>query len=155
VKAKRPKSRGPTTNSPVKDCDRASLEALASQAVYLGSAKHKWGKSWLGVGRPGFNALSTDQANQDDPTPPYTMVCPEKWNRLDPTSEATCLLREAILKGQIGHPIVDGLPKVVWARDPDDPSIVYRARQLTPGGREYKAFPLTKTEVLLIGMIVS
>jgi hypothetical protein len=81
------------------------------------------------------------------------MICPEKWNNRDPAVEATQLLRAAILKGQIGHPLgEDGLPQYVWARDPEDHSIVYEARRLTYPVNGYKAYPLIASQVTQIGI---
>jgi hypothetical protein len=83
------------------------------------------------------------------------MLCPLKWNGRDPANEATELLRSAISRGQIGHPFRDGLPEYVWARDPEEPSIVYAARRLTFPAFGYKAYPLLETQVQELGIPVS
>jgi hypothetical protein len=76
------------------------------------------------------------------------MICPEKWNKRDPADQATLLLRAAILKGQVGHPLgADGLPEYVWARDPEDTAIVYEARRLTFPENAYKAYPLIESQI--------
>ena len=82
------------------------------------------------------------------------MLCPLKWNSRDPANEATELLRSAIGRGQIGHPVQDGMPEYVWARDPEEPSIVYAARRLTFPAFGYKAYPLLETQVHELGIPV-
>jgi hypothetical protein len=83
------------------------------------------------------------------------MICDEKWNRRDPAAEATELLRSAIRRGQIAHPLgVDGLPGYVWARDPEDASVVYEAKRLSVPSNGYKAYPLIDAQISLIGIII-
>lgn len=125
---------------------------MAARATYVGSKKHKLGSFAGEVGTPGVRPTTVEQAKASPPTPPFTMICPERWNRLAPGKEATDLLRGAILHGQIGHPVTDGLPQYVWARDPADPTVVYEARRLTHPGNGYKAYPLTESQVLLLRM---
>lgn len=126
------------------------LDAMALRATYIGSHKHKLGLFGGAVGTPGPKPTTVIQAKASLPTPPFTMICPERWNHLAPDREATDLLRKAIRDGQIGHPITDGLPQYVWARDPNDPSIVYEARRLSHPENGYKAYPLTESQVLLL-----
>lgn len=138
--SKRPAIRPSRGGKPVKNPDPRLLEAAAAFAVYVGSEKHKYGAYFGRVGRPGVNPTTVEQAAQQQPVEPFTMICPEKWNNRDPAIEATGLLRLAILRGQIGHPIGEnGLPQYVWARDPEDPSIVYQARRTTFPSNSYKA----------------
>jgi len=82
------------------------------------------------------------------------MLCPVRWNALDPGAEATALLKLAITRGQIGFPIEEGLPQYVWARDPEDASIVYEARRLSNPANGYKAYPLIEPQIALIGMSI-
>jgi hypothetical protein len=153
---KRPKPRrNPRSGSPVRNPDPMLLEAAASHAIYVGSPKHKFGVFFGQVGRPGAKPTSVEQARQDPPTPPFTMICDVKWNGRDPMAEATDLLRVAIRRGQIGHPIgPDGMPEYVWARDPEDVTVVYEARRLSVPSNGYKAYPLTDPQVALIGITV-
>jgi hypothetical protein len=72
---------------------------------------------------------------------------PRKWNNRSPSAQATTLLRQAIRRGQIGHPLTDGLPEYVWARDPEDTSIIYQARRLRQPAEGYKAYPLIEPEI--------
>jgi hypothetical protein len=151
--SKRPEPRPPTSGSPIRNVGSGLLEAAANRAIYVGSPKHKKGAFSGQVGRPGANPTTVEQAEQKPPTPPFTMMCPEKWNNRNPAAEATQLLRSAILKGQVGHPLgEDGLPQYVWARDPEDASIVYEARRLTFPSNGYKAYPLIASQIAQIGI---
>ena len=144
--AKRPKPRPPRAGTLVQGVDEATLNEMANRVAYKGSPKHKFGMWEGGVGRPGPNPTTIDEARTDPPVEPYAMICPEKWNHR--IAAATGLLRAAIRRGQIGHPVDNGLPEYVWARDPDDPSIVYKARRLSaPDDSAYKAYPLIDAEV--------
>jgi len=125
---------------------------MANRVVYVGSHKHKQGMYQGRIGDSGARPTTVDQARVSPPIKPFTMLCPVKWNQLDPSKEATSLLRTAINFGQIGHPIKDGLPEYVWARDPDDPSIVYEARRLSFPENGYKAYPLIEAQVLELGI---
>jgi hypothetical protein len=80
------------------------------------------------------------------------MICDPKWNNRLPGLEATRLLRWAIEQDQIGYPIMDGLPTFVWARDPEDPSVVFRAKRLSGAETGYYAYPMIEPEVELIGI---
>ena len=141
----------------MKNARSLNLEAMAARAVYVPSPKHKMGmfideSGTRTVGRPGQNATTVAKALEDKPEEPFTMICPERWNNRHPGDEATLLLREAIRRGQIGYPVTDGLPQWVWARDPDDPKVVYLARRLSTPSNGYKAYPLTESQALLVSI---
>jgi len=154
--AKRPPSWPPRAGSPVRNPDPHMLANAAARAMCVGSPKHKFGAYAGQVGRPGANPTTVEQAREAPPIEPFTIICPEKWNRRAPGAEPTELLRRAIMKGQIGHPIdADGLPMYVWARDPEDESIVYAARQLSVPSSGYKAYPLTRSQIMVLGMDVA
>lgn len=150
----RPSSRPPRAGSPVRNVAQSVLDEMAGQAVYVGSPKHKRGSYAGQVGTPGPRPTTVEQARTSPPTPPYTMLCPLKWNQRAESKEATTLLHSAISRGQIGHPVQDGLPEYVWARDPEDPSIVYAARRLTSPTFGYKAYPLLESQVAELGIQV-
>jgi hypothetical protein len=137
---------------------QADLAAAADRCRYVGSSKHVDGLSrWKDPGRAGVNAHTVEEARQDAPEPPYTMLCPTKWNTLNPAREATALLQDAVRRGQVSPFDKGGFPKFVYARDPDDSSIVYRAHlmsNLQPPGA-YKAYPLTDGEIEDLEMPVS
>lgn len=143
--AKRPAQRPPKAGTPIRNPAALPLEEMAARAVYVGSDKHKQGLSEGRVGRPGRNPTTVEQAREKRPTPPFTMMCPMKWNNR--SDAATALLRQAIRRGQIGHHVNDGLPEYVWARDPDDATIVYQARRLSYPAQGYKAYPLIEPEI--------
>jgi hypothetical protein len=145
--ATRPAPRPPKAGTPVRNADALSLEEMAQRVVYIGSNKHKIGQFEGQIGRPGRNPTTVEQAREKLPTPPFTMMCPRKWNNRSPSAEATTLLRQAIRRGQIGHPLTDGLPEYVWARDPEDTSIIYQARRLRQPAEGYKAYPLIEPEI--------
>jgi hypothetical protein len=151
---KRPRPRPPVAGSPIRNAAPAALEAAAKSAIYVGSEKHKFGSFEGRVGRPGPRPTSVEQAAKEAPVPPFTMICPAKWNNRDPAQEATQLLRAAILKGQVGHPFgEDGLPQYVWARDPEDSSMVYEARRMTFPWNGYKAYPLIAAQISQLGIV--
>ena len=106
------------------------------------------------TGKPGQNATTVEKAVEEEPDPPFTMICPPRWNDRHPGREATGLLRQGIRKGQIGHPVTDGMPQWVWARDPDDLRVVYLARRLSSLSDGYKAYPLTGSQALLVSIEV-
>ncbi len=155
VSGKRPKPSGERAGRPVRGVDLQALAAAANLAIYVGCRKHKHGRYQGEVGTPGPRPTTVAQAREALPAPPFTMICDLKWNQRDPSKEATELLRSAIRRGQIGHPVgPDGLPQYVWARDPEDPSIVYEARRLTVPPNGYKAYPLIEPQVVAIGLKV-
>lgn len=150
----RPPIRPQRSGRPIRHTKDLDLDAIAERVIYVGSPKHKRGSYAGQVGAPGPRPTTVEQAREIPPTPPYTMLCPLKWNERDPGVEATLVLRQAIRKGQIGYPIEDGLPQYVWARDMEDPSIVYAARRLTFPAHGYKAYPLIEPQVKELGIPV-
>ena len=130
---------------------------MAVRAVYVSSPKHKKGTfideyGTRVTGKPGQNATTVEEAGEEEPDPPFTMICPSRWNDRHPRREATDLLRQGIRNGQIGHPVTDGMPQWVWARDPDDLKVVYLARRLSTSSVSYKAYPLTESQALLVSI---
>lgn len=130
---------------------------MAVRAVYVPSPKHKKGMfideyGTRVTGKPGQNATTVEEAVEEEPDPPFTMICPSRWNDRHPRREATDLLRQGIRNGQIGHPVTDGMPQWVWARDPDDLKVVYLARRLSTSSDSYKAYPLTESQALLVSI---
>ena len=120
----------------------AEREALADGAVYAGSPYHKDSPNDFGAFRPRPGAVTADQALNSDSEPDCT-ICPRKWARR--RKAATALLQEAIRQGLLSDDAGPGrLPSRVWARDPDQPDLVYQARR-QPGGTYY-AYPLTRAQ---------
>lgn len=126
----------------------SDLAVAAAHSRYVGSPKHKFGAtSWLGIGRPAANPRTVEQARENPPEPPYTMICPIKWNSRDPAGQATDLLRRALTNGQVSPFQPGAMPKFVYARDPEDRSVVYRAHLMSAAEGTYKAYPLTDAEI--------
>jgi hypothetical protein len=76
---------------------------------------------------------------------PDCTICPRKW--AGQQQRATDLLRQAIQLGHVSEDAqADTLPRHVWARDPDEPELVYEARQLSSPTNGYKAYPLTRKQ---------
>jgi hypothetical protein len=74
---------------------------------------------------------------------PDCTICPRKW--AGQQQRATDLLREAIQTGHISEDADADTLRRVWARDPDDPGLVYEARLSSPPNG-YKAYPLTRKQ---------
>jgi hypothetical protein len=72
---------------------------------------------------------------------PACLLCPRKWARRQ--ADATALLRASIAAGNFVPSEGDALPGKVWAKDPDQPDLVYEAKLSSPPDG-YKAYPLTK-----------
>jgi hypothetical protein len=143
-----PLGRRPLAAPPRHEPSAADLAAAAERVRYIGSPKHKFGATAeLGPGRPGIQPLTLEQARVRPPVPPFTMICPAKWNRRDPAREATALLKEALMNGQVS-PFKPGLlPKHVYARDPEDRSVVYCGHLMSGEEGSYKGYPLTDAEI--------
>ncbi len=75
---------------------------------------------------------------------PACVVCPRKWVRRQ--ADATRVVRQAIKSGTFISEGASQKPHILWARDPDDPSIVYEAKLASPPNG-YKAYPLTGFQV--------
>ena len=138
--------RPPPEHVPVRPA-AGELARLAERARYVGSVKHKFGKSSLGVGRPGKNPVRPENLAADDLPKPYCTICPDKWNRRPPEEQATGLLREAIRQGRIEPVITGQMPKFAYIRDPEENDIIYRAHLMSEANGTYKAYPLTQAEI--------
>jgi hypothetical protein len=142
---KRPKSRPPRAGDPIIGIPAEELGAMAERVQYEGSPQHKDTPSEAGAPKPRSGAIVVEDAKARGQDAPDCVLCPRKWARR--FRAATDLLRMGIKLGQIGHPIENGLPKYVWARDPSERDIVYEARRLSPSSNGYKAYPLTEAQV--------
>jgi hypothetical protein len=153
--AKRPQPILHRSGTPIRNISQDALNEMAARARYYGSPKHRFGAFQGEIGRPGGNPTTVEQASAVTPTPPFCMICPERWTQLPDRQKATTLLQEGIKRGQIGYPIEEGLPRFVWVRDPDDKSVVYEARRLSWPVDSYKAYPLIEPQVAMIGLKIS
>jgi len=121
------------------------LAALAARANYVGSPHHKDIPTFGLNPSPRKGAMHVHYADQQGQDNPDCTICPRKW--AGQQQRATDLLREAIQMGHISEDAdADTLPRRVWARDPDDPGLVYEARQLSSPPNGYKAYPLTRKQ---------
>jgi hypothetical protein len=112
---------------------------LAKQAVYVGSPDHTDIPKFGIAGHPRPGATTIEVAEEQRLKNPSCTVCPRKWARRQ--DDVRNLLRRAIEAGNFAA--TDGLPHRVWARDPDDPELVYEAKRVSHPQNGYKAYPLT------------
>lgn len=140
---RRPRPRPPKSPPATDTLSAERREALAQDAKYVGSPHHtnfaKFGLS--PAPREGWMTLS--EAEDEKAQNPDCLVCPKKW--VHRQRQATELLQAAINAGTFvaAHP--EEMPKIVWARDPED-DIVYEAK-LCQQPKGYKAYPLTSFQV--------
>jgi hypothetical protein len=122
-----------------------TLAALAARANYVGSPHHKDVPTFGLTPGPRKGAMHVSVADQQGIDNPDCTICPRKWTGQLP--RVTELLREAIQRGHISDDAeTDRLPRHVWARDPDEPELVYEARLLSWPADSYKAYPLTRKQ---------
>jgi hypothetical protein len=119
----------------------AQLRALAAGAVYVGSPHHTDVPKYGLQAKPREGAVTIDRAESEGLKNPSCTVCPRKWARRQ--ADATKLLVSAIEGGHFVGDGPDAMPGRVWARDPDDPDLVYEAKLCAPP-KGYKAYPLTR-----------
>ena len=119
-------------------------DALSKDAVYIGSPHHTDVPKYGLHAHPRRGAATIADAEEQGLKNPSCMVCPRKWVRRQ--NEATKLVQDAI---KAGHFISDDdgqKPSRLWARDPEDATIVYEAKLSEPPNG-YKAYPLTSFQV--------
>lgn len=119
---------------------RRSGETLSKNAEYVGSAHHTDVPKYNLGSAPREGWTTVESAGASGLKNPACMVCPRKW--VTRQKAATTLLQEAIKAGYFVGGAEDQLPGHVWARDPDDPDLVYEAKLCSPP-HGYKAYPLT------------
>ena len=119
----------------------AQRRALADTAEYLGSPHHTDIPKFQIKPHPRKGAMTVEEAELEGLKNPTCLLCPRKWARH--LADATEVLRSAITAGNFVASEDGRLPGKVWARDPDQPELVYEAKLLSPPDG-YKAYPLTK-----------
>ena len=92
--------------------------------------------------RKGFESI--EQAEAAGLKNPSCTVCPRKWVRRQ--ADATKLVVKAIEEGAFVSSGPDVMPARIWARDPEDPNLIYEAKLCSPP-KGYKAYPLTRFQV--------
>jgi hypothetical protein len=121
-------------------------ETIANAVSYVGSPFHKDSPSFVGAPSPRKNTVTIEDAVERDLVNPDCTLCPRRWARK--RDAASALLRDAIRRGMFVASAADPkrLPEHVWARDPENPSMIYEARRLAHPASGYKAYPLTPTQ---------
>lgn len=136
----RPSKAGPASLA----MTQGDRDELSEGAVYVGSPHHTDIPKYGLPAHPRKGATTVADAEEQRLKNPSCMVCPRKWVRRQ--RDATKLLQDAIKAGHF-IPGDDGQkPSRLWARDPEDPSIVYEAKLSDPPNG-YKAYPLTTFQV--------
>jgi hypothetical protein len=144
LRIRRPRPRPPKAQPGALTLTAEERETLAQGAVYVGSPHHtdipKFGLN----AAPREGAVTFEIAETENAKNPDCVVCPRKWARR--AGEATELLQKALKDGTFVSEGPGFMPSPVWARDPEDPEIVYEARLCSPP-KGYKAYPLTSFQV--------
>jgi hypothetical protein len=115
-------------------------EVLAEGAQYVGSPHHTDVPKYGSPSSPRQGFVTIEEAEAQGLKNPACVVCPRKWVRRQ--ADATRVVREAIRNGIFISEGSGQKPSRLWARDPDDRSIVYEAKLVAPPNG-YKAYPLT------------
>jgi hypothetical protein len=137
---KKPRPR-PATAAPAYSTLTPTARAhLAQQAEYVGSPHHTDIPKFGMQNNPRSGATTIERAEEQGLKNPTCTVCPRKWARRQ--DDVKALLRAAIEAGNFIAPRAGGMPTLVWARDPDNPSLVYEVKLSHPPVG-YKAYPLT------------
>lgn len=139
-KFEKPRPRPPKAEPAFRTLTDGQRLALAEAAKYVGSPHHtdvpKYGLS--SSPREGFATI--EEAEAQGLKNPSCVVCPRKWVRRQ--ADATRLVQQAIKQGTFISEGADQKPQILWARDPEEPNLVYEAKLSHPP-HGYKAYPLT------------
>jgi hypothetical protein len=144
AKFEKPRPRPPKAEPAFNTLSVEEREVLAEGAKYVGSPHHTDVPKYGSPSNPRQGFVTIEEAGERDLKNPACMVCPRKWVRRQ--ADATRVVREAIKSGIFISEGADQKPSKLWARDPDDPSIVYEAKLASPPDG-YKAYPLTTFQV--------
>lgn len=140
----RPRPRPPKAAPAFRALTPEQREALAIGAEYVGSPHHTDVPKYGLRATPREGHTTVEVAEERSLKNPTCMLCPRKWVRRQ--ADATRLVQQAIISGTFVSDGPDQKPSKLWARDPDDPSIVYEAK-LCAAPNGYKAYPLTSYQV--------
>lgn len=144
VAIRRPRPRPAKAESGAVTLTEDERKAIADAAVYVGSPHHTDIPKFGLTPAPRVGHMTVEAAEADNLKNPDCLVCPRKWARR--RNDVTTLLRAALEAGTFVSQGAGVLPSPVWARDPDDPELVYEAKlRSSPLG--YKAYPLTSFQV--------
>src|SRR5580700_8619947 len=106
--------------------DSAQIAHAVRNARYTGSPEHKTAPSFAGMLRP----KATNS------------ICPPSLSRQG--AKLKEWLRDAIRRGWIGAPLLDGFPRHAWYKDGDS---WYEARLTNQSLGEYKGWPISVSEL--------
>ena len=138
---KKPRPRPPAAAPARETLTDAARTELAQQADYVGSPHHTDIPKFGLQNNPRSGATTIERAEAQGLKNPTCTVCPRKWaRRLD---DVRALLRSAIEAGNFVALAEGEMPAVVWARDPENSSLVYEAKLSHPPAG-YKGYPLTQ-----------
>lgn len=144
VAIRKPRPRPAKAQPASRTLDADTREAMARDALYVGSPHHTDIPKFKINAAPRQGAMTIEAAEAQNLKNPDCLICPRKWARRG--DAATNLLRAALKAGTYVFDGGAGMPSPVWARDPDDPSLVYEAKLCEPP-KGYKAYPLTSFQV--------
>lgn len=141
---RRPRPCPPKASPASQSLTAAQRKVIAEGATYIGSPHHTDIPKFGVQPAPRSGAMTIDVAEAEGLKNPDCLVCPRKWAKMG--SAATDLLRSALKAGTYVSAGPGNMPSPVWARDPDDPNLVYEAKLCSPP-KGYKAYPLTSFQV--------
>jgi len=141
---RKPRPRPPKAEPAFRTLSVEEREALARDAEYVGSPHHTDVPKYGTPAKPRDGAVTVERAEEDGLKNPACTVCPRKWVRRQ--ADATALVKRAIKSGTFISEEPTQKPYLLWARDPEDPGIVYEAKLSAPPNG-YKAYPLTSFQV--------
>lgn len=144
TKFEKPRPRPPQAEPAFRTLSLPERQALAGGARYVGSPHHTDVPKYGSPSSPRHGFLTLEQAEESGLKNPACLVCPRKWVRRQ--GDATRVVTDAIEKGTFIPEGAGQKPSILWARDPDDPRIVYEAKLCSPPDG-YKAYPLTAFQV--------
>ncbi len=140
----KPRPRPPKAEPAFRTLSVEEREVLAEGAQYVGSPHHTDVPKYGSRSSPRQGFVTIEEAEDQGLKNPACVVCPRKWVRRQ--ADATQVVREAIKSGIFIPEGASRKPSKLWARDPDDPSIVYEAKLASPPNG-YKAYPPTSFQV--------
>jgi hypothetical protein len=140
----KPRPRPPKAQPAFEALSPTAREAIAEGAHYVGSPHHTDVPKYGSPANPRSGFTTIEDAEKEGLKNPSCLVCPRKWVRRQ--DDATELVRQAIKQGTFIPEGEHKKPFRLWARDPDDSSLVYEAK-LTAPPDGYKAYPLTSYQV--------
>lgn len=139
----RPRPKPPKSRPASETLTAEQRQELAYGAQYVGSPHHTDVPKFGLRAAPRSGAMDIVQAEGEKIKNPDCLVCPRKW--VHRQSDATDLLRAAIVAGTFIATRPGEMPARIWARDPEE-DVVYEAKLCQPP-KGYKAYPLTSFQV--------